>query len=296
MDLFAPLAGIAAVVVPVFIVAALGFGWNRAKLPYDSAFITTFSLNISTPCLVFSSLSALKLGGDQMLTMTIASIGSMGISALGGFIVLTILRQPLRVYLPALSFPNSGNLGLPVCLFAFGETGLGIAVLFFAVMAVSQFTIGPAMAAGRVELAMIVRSPVIYAVVAALALRFLDVQPPLWLTNTTSLIGNCSVPLMLFSLGIALSTLRIRNALKAAALSVLRIVLGISAGLIMASLLGMTGTMRGVIILQSAMPVAVFNYLWALRYGTGSEEVAAMVLCSTVLIFLGLPFLLLLVL
>lgn len=296
MDLFAPLAGIAAVVVPVFIVAALGFGWNRAKLPYDSAFITTFSLNISTPCLVFSSLSALKLGGDQMLTMTIASIGSMGISALGGFIVLTILRQPLRVYLPALSFPNSGNLGLPVCLFAFGETGLGIAVLFFAVMAVSQFTIGPAMAAGRVELAMIVRSPVIYAVIAALGLRFLDVQPPLWLTNTTSLIGNCSVPLMLFSLGIALSTLRIRNALKAAALSVLRIVLGISAGLIMASLLGMTGTMRGVIILQSAMPVAVFNYLWALRYGTGSEEVAAMVLCSTVLIFLGLPFLLLLVL
>lgn len=296
MDLFAPLAGIAAVVVPVFIVAALGFGWNRAKLPYDSAFITTFSLNISTPCLVFSSLHALKLGGDQMLTMTIASIGCMGIAALSGGIILLLLRQPLRVYLPALSFPNSGNLGLPVCLFAFGETGLGIAVLFFAVMAVSQFTVGPAMAAGRIEPAMIVRSPVIYAVIAAIALRLLGVQAPLWVTNTTTLIGNCSVPLMLFSLGIALSGLRLRNALRAGALSVLRIALGIAAGVIMANLLGMTGTMRGVIILQSSMPVAVFNYLWALRYGTGPEEVAAMVLCSTVLTFLGLPFLLLLVL
>ena len=126
MDLLAPLSNIAAVVVPVFLIAALGFGWSRAKLPYDSAFITTFAINVSTPCLVFSSLARLTVGGDDLLTMAVASVGSMALAGLMATPILLACRLPLRVYLPALSFPNGGNMGIPVCLFAFGETGLGL--------------------------------------------------------------------------------------------------------------------------------------------------------------------------
>ena len=109
MDLLAPLSGIAAVVVPVFLIAALGFGWSRAKLPYDSAFITTFAINVSTPCLVFSSLARLTLGGDDLLIMAAASIGSMALAGLLATPILLASRLPLRVYLPALSFPNGGK-------------------------------------------------------------------------------------------------------------------------------------------------------------------------------------------
>ncbi|HYG89750.1 MAG TPA: AEC family transporter [Azospirillum sp.] len=296
MDILALLSGIAAVVVPVFLIAALGFSWSRAKLPYDSAFITTFAINVSTPSLVFSSLSRLTLAGDQMLTMALASVGCIVVAAALAAPMLLAFRLPLRVYLPALSFPNAGNLGLPVCLFAFGDAGLGLAVLFFAVFAVAQFTIGPAMAAGRMELGKTLRTPVIYAVVLALLLQATGVRQPQWVANTTLLLGNCAVPLMLFSLGVALAGLRMHGIVRAVALSVLRLVLGFGAGLAVVWALDLKGMMRGVVVLQSSMPVAVFNYLWALRYGNAPEEVAGMVLGSTVLAFLGLPLLLLAVL
>lgn len=293
MDFLAPLSGIAAVVVPVFLIAALGYGWKRAGLPYDSAFITTFAINVSTPCLVFSSLVRLTLGGEELLTMAAASVGCMLLAGLLATPLLLAFRLPLRVYLPALSFPNGGNMGIPVCLFAFGETGLGLAVLFFAALAVLQFTIGPALAAGRTDARQVLRTPVIYAVAVAVLVLLTGIRPPQWVTNTTTLLGNCAVPLMLFSLGVALAGLRMRGILRSLGLSALRLVLGFVAGLAIVQLLGLQGTIRGVVLLQSTMPVAVFNYLWALRYNNAPEEVAGMVLGSTAMAFLALPLLLL---
>ena len=83
---------------------------------------------------------------------------------------------------------------------------------------------------------------------------------------------------MLFSLGVALARLRFGGTTRAIILSALRLILGIAAGYGVSWAMGLEGTMRGVTILQSAMPVAVFNYLWALRYDNSPEEVAAMVL------------------
>lgn len=293
MDLLTPLSDIAAVVVPVFLIAAIGFGWKRADLPYDSAFITTFAVNVSTPCLVFSSLVRLTLGGDELLTMALASLACMALAGAVGAAILLVCRLPLRVYLPALSFPNAGNLGIPVCMFAFGQAGLGLAVLFFAVLAVLQFTLGPAIAAGKMDLRQVVRTPVVHAVVLALLVLWAGVALPSWLTNTTTLLGNCAVPLMLFSLGVALSGLRIRGMARAMSMSALRLGLGLGAGLAVVEAMQLEGVMRGVVLLESAMPVAVFNYLWALRYGNAPEEVAGTVLGSTALAVLGLPFLLL---
>jgi malate permease and related proteins len=116
---------------------------------------------------------------------------------------------------------------------------------------------------------------------------------PLWISNTTTLLGNCAVPLMLFSLGVALARLRFGGTTRAIIMSALRLILGIATGYGVSWAMGLEGTIRSVTILQSAMPVAVFNYLWALRYDNSPEEVAAMVLGSTVLAFLVLPLLLL---
>lgn len=292
MDIFVLLADIAAVVVPVFLIAALGFGWSRAKLPYDSAFITTFAINVATPCLVFSSLVRLTLGGDDLLIMAVASVGSMALAGLLATPILLAFRLPVRVYLPALSFPNGGNMGIPVCLFAFGETGLGLAVLFFAALAVLQFTLGPALAAGRTDVRQVLRTPVIYAVALALLVLLTGIRLPQWATNTTTLLGNCAVPLMLFSLGVALAGLRMDGMVRSLAMSALRLLLGFAAGWAMVTILDLEGTIRGVVLLQSTMPVAVFNYLWALRYNNAPQEVAGMVLGSTALSFLTLPLLL----
>jgi malate permease and related proteins len=293
MDLAALLSSMAAVIAPVFLVAALGFGWIRANLPYDSAFITTFAVNIATPCLVFSALTRAQIAGEQLGIMAAAAVACITIPGLIAYPMLRAARIPWRVYLPALSFPNSGNLGLPICLFAFGQEGLSLGIMFFATMAVGQFTIGPAVAAGKFNLRQLIRTPVLYAVAAALAVLGTGIAMPLWISNTTTLLGNCAVPLMLFSLGVALARLRFGGTARAIVMSALRLILGIAAGYGVSWAMGLEGTIRGVTILQSAMPVAVFNYLWALRYDNSPEEVAAMVLGSTVLAFVTLPLLLL---
>ncbi|EWY37221.1 permease [Skermanella stibiiresistens SB22] len=295
MDSQALLSGMFAVIAPVFVVAALGFGWARAKLPYDSAFITTFAINVSTPCLVFSALTRMHIGGDQLWTMAVASVACIVLPGLISLPILLAARVPWRVYIPALSFPNCGNLGLPICLFAFGERGLSLGVMFFAAMAVGQFTIGPAIAAGRFNLKRLISTPVIYSVALALTAQLTETAVPKWISNTTGLMGNCAVPLMLFSLGVALARLRFAGTSRAITLSALRIVLGAAVGFGVSWAMDLDHLTRGVVILQSAMPVAVFNYLWALRYDNSPEEVAAMVLGSTALAFLVLPPLLLVV-
>ena len=253
-------------------------------------------LNIATPCLVFSTLARLRFQGGELATMALASAGCMALAAdAAAAPLLLAFRLPLRVYLPALSFPNAGNMGLPLCLFAFGEPGLGLAVLFFATLAVAQFTLGPALAAGRWDPGQALRTPVVHAVALALLLRAAGLEVPRWAANTTSLLGGCAVPLMLVSLGVALARLRIAGLGRALALSALRLGLGFAAGLVVAWLMELEGVMRGVVLLESSMPVAVFNYLWALRYGNAPEEVAGMVLGSTALSFATVPILLLLV-
>lgn len=284
-----------AVIAPVFLVAAIGYGWTRAKLPYDSAFITTFAINVSSPCLVFSALTRLHLDGSVMAEMAVAATACMGLAGLLAVPVMLAAKLPVRVYLPAMAFPNAGNLGLPVCLFAFGETGLSLGVLFFAVMSVSQFTLGPALAAGRFDLRQVLGTPSIHAVWLAVVIQLTGFALPQWVANTTTLLGNCAVPLMLLALGVALSKLKLSGAVRALAMSALRLGLGFAVGLLVVWAMGLTGTMRGVVLVQSSMPVAVFNYLWALRYDNRPEDVAGMVLGSTAMAFVGLPALLMMV-
>ena len=295
MDLAALTSDLVAVIAPVFLIAALGFGWARAGLPFDGAFITTFMINVATPCLVFATLTRMRFEGGELATMAIAATACMGLAAIVAAPLLPVFRLPLSVYLPALSFPNAGNMGMPLCLFAFGELGLGLAVAFFATLAVLQFTLGPAIAAGRTDLKQMVRTPVIYAVAVSLAFQASGLAVPRWLANTATLVGDCAVPLMLLSLGVALSRLRLMGIGRATAMSALRLGLGFAAGLAVSWAMGLEGVMRGVVILESSMPVAVFNYLWAVRYGNAPEEVAGIVLGSTALSFLTLPLLLLVV-
>lgn len=293
MRLWTLLADITAVMAPVFLIAALGYGWARAKLPFDGSFVTAFMINVATPSLVFSTLTRLKVGGGELALMAAASLACMGLAAALAAPLLLAFRMPLRVYLPAMTFPNAGNMGMPLCLFAFGEPGLALAVMFFATLSVVQFTLGPAIAAGRPDPMQMLRTPVVYAVALALLLRAVEVEVPRWAGNTTTLLGNCAVPIMLVSLGVALARLRIAGLGRAAAVSALRLVLGFGVGLAVAWALDLEGVARGVVVLESAMPVAVFNYLWAVRYQNAPEEVAGVVLGSTALSFLTLPLLLL---
>ncbi len=284
------------ILAPVFIAAFVGFLWVRLGGRHDTSLITSLTSNIGTPCLIFATLLGTSTAADNFAE--VAGMAGLAIATFMviGAIVLTLARLPFHTFLPALTFGNAGNLGLPLCLFAFGQEGLAMAIAFFTVSAIANFTIGNWVASGSLSPRELLKTPIIYAVGAAILVLQLNLPVPLWLTNTTSLLGGLTIPLMLLALGMSLADFKLDRLGRASLLSVLRLAMGASVGFALAWFFGLEGTLRGVIIIQCAMPVAVFNFLFAAKHGREADAVAAMVLVSTLLAFAVLPALLMAVL
>lgn len=289
-------AALFSIISPVLVCAGIGYGWARFGRPFDVDFVTALVTTVATPCLVFHTLANLSVNAGAVGEMALAAVAMLALAAGASAGVLGLFRLPLRAFLPALTFPNTGNMGLPLCFLAFGDTGLALAIGVFVVCAVAQLTVGVAIASGSVSLGALARIPVLYAVAAAVAFLATGTAPPRWINDTTQLLGGITIPLMLITLGISLSRLSVRRAGRAVSLSALRLAMGFGVGVAVAWAFGLDGAARGVIVLQAAMPVAVFNFLFAQRYQTAPEEVAGMVVVSTVLSFASLPLLLLFVL
>jgi predicted permease len=251
--------------------------------------VTTLVTNIGVPCLVFNTLSNLKVDAGSFGTMVVASVAALGVSLVVGALILRLAGLSRRAFLPALSFPNTGNMGLPLNYLAFGDIGLGLAIAVFTVYATTQFTLGVALASGKASLRSLARVPVLYALPPALAFMLTGTTPPKWINATTDILGGIVIPMMLITLGISLARLGVKSLPRSLGLSALRLGMGFAIGLAIATAFGLEGASRGVLIIQSTMPVAVFNYLFALRYKTAPEEVAGMVVISTVLSFVTLP-------
>jgi predicted permease len=229
-------------------------------------------------------------------TVALISLITHAIVGVLGALFLKGVALPNKIYLPSLIFGNNGNMGLPLCFFAFGESGLALAIAYFTVAAVGQFTVGHAISAGKGSVGQLLRTPLIWAVVMALALLATGTHLPLWASNTVVLIGQFTIPVMLIALGVSLSRLKVKSLGRSCALAGLKIGSGLGVGLLLALLFELKGEERGVILIQAAMPVAVFNYLFAQFYGNRPEEIAGIVVISTAMSFIVLPFLLAVVL
>jgi len=291
-DLVAVFPALGAVIAPVLVGAFLGYLWTRLGRGFDTAMVSDLVTQIGTPCLVFDALTRLDVAPGALGTMAAASFASYALVAALAAAALALWRLPFHSYLPALLFGNAGNMGLPLCLFAFGETGLALAIAYFAVAVALQFTVGVWIAAGAAKFGQIARTPVIYAVVIALPFLATGAKPPAFVANTAQLFAGLTIPLMLMALGVSLGRLRVPALGRALGFSLLRLAFGLGAGVAVAGLLGLAGAARGVLVIQSAMPIAVFNYLFALHYRRAPEEVAGMVVISTLISFATLPLLL----
>ncbi len=280
------------IIAPVLICAGFGFAWARLGLPFEREFVTRMIMNIGTPCLILRGMAGLEVEPESFLRVVGIAVVILSATAVIGGVVLRIAKQPLRSFLPSAVFGNAGNLGLPLCLFAFGEPGLVLGVAFYLVGSVTQFIFGPLFQGREAAWRILVTTPIIYAALFGLALLATDTAMPLWLANTVDLFAGLAIPLMLLALGYSLANFRVRRAGLATGLAVLRLGLGFGLGLAAVTLLDLEGTLRGVVLIQSSMPVAVFCFLLAARYDRDPDDVAASILVSTVAAFLLLPALL----
>lgn len=286
-------AELTAIIAPIFVAAGIGFFWAWLRRPFEAEFVTNLVTQVGSPFLVFAALTKLPLP-----MVTIGGMAGAALAAFAGFTlismaVLRAMRLPFHSYLPALIFPNAGNMGLPLCLFAFGPKGLALAIVFFAVHSILQFTVGVAIAAGTADPGRLLRLPLIYAVAVALVFIATGTSVPKWLANTADLIGGLTIPMMLLAMGVSLARLQIASLRRSLTLSLVRLISGAGVGLGVGWLLGLGQPATGVLAIQASMPVAVFNYLFAQLYRREPAEVASIIVLSTLISFATLPLLLL---
>lgn len=286
------LDAIVSTVLPVVITVLVGFAWTRSGRRLESKDLTTLISEVATPCLIVSTFQKTKLSTDAFAAMAGATATAILLFACLGALCLHVAGLRARTFLPSIAFPNAGNLGLPVSLYAFGTEGLGYAIVFFSIGSVANYTIGQAVAAGTANWRGLARMPILYAVAIGAALALSGAEPPAWAAATLALIGNLAVPLMLLMLGAALSRLEVASFGRALTVSLIRIVLCAGVGVAVAWAFGLEGTIRAVLILQCAMPVAVYNYLFAQRWNNEPEAVAGVVVLSTLLSLATIPLLL----
>ncbi len=185
------IAEVAAVLAPVFVLAAIGYGWRLTGTPFDMPFVTRIIMYVAGPCLVFTSLSQLTLPLSEFWGMVGAMIlVTLGVAAVSA-VLIAVLGLPQRSFLPALTLGNTGNLGLPLCLFAFGEEGLGLAVAIYVTNSLLQFTFVPLLHTRVSMLRTVFGTPMLYGAAAGLAVLLSDVQVPVWLATTLESIGAC---------------------------------------------------------------------------------------------------------
>lgn len=281
-----------AVMAPVLACAGVGYFWGRTGRPFDTRMVSALVTSVATPCLIVATLGQSDLDLAALARITGLFVVVMALTGLSAWLLIRLSGRPVRVFLPALTFPNTGNMGLPLCLLAFGEHGLALALAWMMLTSVIQFSLGLAVVSGEGLSLRLLRHPILISVVVAVVMVVFQIRLPAWLQNSVALIGDLTIPMMLITLGVSLSQLRVRDAGGGLVFAVARLVLGFGAAWLVCELAGVEGVLRGVILIQSTMPVAVFNYLLAQTYRQGPETVAAMVVFSTLLSFLTLPLLL----
>lgn len=284
------------IVAPVFLLAAAGFGWRRFGFDYPVEFVTRLAMTMAMPCLIFTALMQTEIDPAALSALTLATLVAylaVGLLAAG---LVALSGVDRRTFLAPTIFGNTGNLGLPLALFAFGEAGLGYGVVVFAVMAVLSFTVGIRMVSGHGAMRRVLAEPMVWATILGALFLWQGWQTPRWLTNSLELAGQLAIPLMLFTLGVAVARLTPRGVGRAAALSAAKLVIGIAAGVAAGWAFGLDPVAFAVLVVQMSTPVAVSSYLLAERYGTDAGAVAGYVVVSTLMSVLALPVLLYLLL
>lgn len=280
------------IVAPVFLLAGIGFVWVKLGFEYRVQFVTRLAMTLAVPCLIFTALMQSEVSTSALATLTLASVAAYavitGLSVLG----LKLAGLEMRTYLAPFVFGNTGNLGLPLALFAFGQEGLGFAVVVFAIMAVLSFTFGVWVVSGGGNPISAIKEPMVGATLLGALFLWQGWQTPLFLTNTLELIGQMAIPMMLITLGVAVARLAPGRMGRATLLAIIKLILCTAVAWYIGVWFDLGDVALGVLVMQVATPVAVTSYLLAEKYGADADAVAGLVVISTLISVAALPLLL----
>lgn len=279
---------IAGIVVPIFLVVLVGFLYGRKHAP-DMEAANRINMDVFTPFLILSVFASRPLDLGDYAPLAVAAVLVTLIPGLGAWLLARALGVHWKTFVPPMMFRNSGNMGLPLFLFTFGDAYMPAAVILFIVENTLHFTVGMWMINPGTRLLLILRNPMILAAIAGLLIAGTGIGLPDWLVRSLELLGDIAVPLMLFALGVRLVKLDLAGWRIGLVSAIAAPVLGVIVAWPLAVVFDLSPVQQGMLILFGALPPAVLNFLVAERYNQQPDQVAAMVLFSNAASLLVIP-------
>lgn len=274
---------------PIIILIIIGYYWKRKELPFDKDMISSLLMNLGTPALLIASINNKDLTIDNMLTILIYGTSLIIICTVLTIIYLKIESKPIRPFLQSFIFPNTGGLGIPIVYVLLGETAFVYAITFSVLINIYHFTIGLWLANNSLNLRKALQTPVLYALVLALAFKGTNTEVPFVIEDVCKHLGGIVIPLMLIAFGSSLVGIKIGENLTAVRMGIVRVIIGFIVVLTVYSLGDFEDILIDTLLIQYSMPIATTSYLFALRFNGPHQEIAVMTASSTVAILFLLP-------
>jgi len=279
------------VLFPVFFVIGIGYYLGKKNPNINTDFITTFAGNVGTPAMIFYTITTTGVTLSVFTEYFIYALIIIGGFSLVGILFLLLLKKDFISELPPLILPNTGNMGIPICLFAYGTAGLGVASAIASVVILLHFTLGVLLAKKSFSLEILIKNMPIYGIIVSVIFLYFEWDVPGYLENTTFLLTYATIFLVLMSLGIALSRLKVVSWTHASILGAVRVIIGPIIGFGLIKFLNLNGFAAGVLLIQSCMPSAVLTYLVGSMYSEKKvvDSVASVIVTSTIMSFITIP-------
>ncbi|MGF1534967.1 MAG: AEC family transporter [Elainellaceae cyanobacterium] len=281
-------------VVPIALVALVGAAIGRG-FDLDLKTLSRVIIYALLPALIFTGIS----GTSLELSSAAAIVISFWVTTALLYFVAWWLGRALKLspekgksLIATTIYANVGNMGLPFVLFSLGEAGLERAIVYLVASALTISALFSVALKGDGVMSGIrftLRLPTFWAALAALLLGQAAIALPLSVTRGLELLGSAAVPVALLTLGIQLS--RTEFAFGRAELfgASLRLLLSPLIAFSVGWVLQLRGLDLQVLVIQSAMPVAVNSLIWVTELGGDRLRVAKTVVLSTLLSFVTLP-------
>ena len=275
----------------VFFIVGIGYFIGKKNSNFNTSFITNYSANFGAPALFIFAITSSGVKFDIFAEYFIYSIIALTAFAFIGFIFLFLMKKDYVRELPPFFLPNTVNMGIPICLFAYGFDGLGVAAAITALIILFHFTVGVFLADRKFTFDVILKSPPFYTIIISVLLLYFNIELPVFVENTTFLLMYATIFLILMSLGIALTRLKVFSLKRSLISSFARVILGPAVGFAIIYYFNLSGFAAGVLLIQCSMPSAILNFLVGSMYSPKEnvDNVASMIFVSTVISFVTIP-------
>ena len=279
------------VLFPVFFIVGIGYFLGRQKSDIDTAFITNYSANFGAPALFIFAITSSGVTYSVFSEYFIYSVIALTCFAITGIIFLFFMKKDISRELPPFFLPNTGNMGIPICLFAYGSLGMGVAAAISSLVVLLHFTANIFLASKKFDIKIVLKSPSTYAVIISVLFLYYDMEMPKFAINTVMLLGYTMIVLILMSLGVSLTQMKVFSIRSSLISSTGRVLVGPIIGFALIKVFNLSGYAAGVLLIQSAMPSAILTYLIASMYSPKKivDNISSMIVVSTLMSLITVP-------